>query len=200
MASPHQPLDEINLAVVGSSDFLVDDDELAEALLGCELVLSVGDVDLDRIARLMPSTAHCLYVFGDRDDPSQQPPPRCHLLNEKGARVFGWGLVGISGGSEFDEGDTVISEAEGERVVAVIEAIPDYDILVTHAPPPTAEADTGDGPPLLALETLYHVSPPLYHFYAHSTEGGDAGQSEGALLVGVCGLLRVLLRRPSFAS
>jgi hypothetical protein len=196
MPDPSQPLDEFELAIVGTNELPFLDEEIAEALDGAELVLSVGDVDLARIARLMPPETHCLYVLGDQDDPTLSSPPRCHQLTEKGALVFGWAIVGISGGSEFDDGDNVITEEEAERLVEAIETIPDYDILVTHAPPPTAEADTGEAPPLQALGTLYTVAVPLYHFYAHSTEGGNAEPVAGALAVGVNGVQRLRLRRP----
>src|SRR4051812_10659627 len=83
----------LEVVVFASAESDLEDPELASSIATCDLVLAVGNVDLDRIALAIGPGKPALCVLGDRD-PQRQPPAPFRALHGNGVEFNGWRIGG----------------------------------------------------------------------------------------------------------
>lgn len=160
--------------------------EISAATVSADLILALGDVDLDRIAALIGPSKPALCVLGDYD-PRQVPPPPFTPLHGNGIVFKGWRIVGLSGGiADISEGPGFsLADAEAE---AILSKTSPADILISHVPPSGLAVEIGPEPALDALANYIARVSPLYHFHA-ATIAASSAIFGRTLVVGVDGAL-----------
>lgn len=199
--TPPEVAPPLNLVCFASRDVELFDDELDQALSGADLVVALGNVNLERIANILDPRQPALAVLGP-EDPQKPPPPPFRALHGNGVTFRHWRICGVSGGPRTAQsGEDAFTLAERDAA-ALIGGLPACDILLTYAPAAGiaaagdhVAAGEEDGvqvpefpPGFAALDAYLEENPPAYHFYAHphthvmtSYELTDA--------IGVCGVL-----------
>lgn len=164
-------------------------DELMLAIRAADLVIALGDVDLDRIAEALPEGTPALCVLGDRD-PRRPPPLPFNPLHGSGVSFRGWRIVGLSGGVTGRADGDGFTLAEDEALSA-LQMSPPSDILLTHAAPAGFEAEIGVEPGLRAITAYIEEYQPLYHLHANGLGESSTLIGGHTLSIGVDGALIV---------
>lgn len=150
--------------------------------LSADLIIALGDVNLDALAEILPDNKPALAVLGP-NDPREVPLP-FRALHASGFAFRGWRIAGFSGAPKVrqETPGIYVSEAEAQTLFA---SLPPCDLLVTHAPPAGLyESGLGPDQGFEALRRYMEEKPPIYHFYAHPQ--GEAAEEVGeSLSVGV---------------
>lgn len=162
-------------------------DELLVALVEADLVIALGDVDLDRIADALPKDKPALCVLGDHD-PRRPPPLPFNPLHGSGVSFRGWRVVGLSGGvtGRSDGDGFTLTE---EEALSALQVSPPSDILITHAAPAGFESEIGVEPALRSISAYIEEYQPLYHLHANSLGESSTLIGGHTLAVGVDGAL-----------
>lgn len=180
----------LQVVCFSTRDVDLSDEELLEAVNAADLVLGLGDVDLDRIAAVIDSKKPALCVLGDHD-PRRAPPAPFTPLHGSGVIFKGWRIVGLSGGILGHSEGRGFSLDEDEAASALAQ-VPACDLLISHAPPVGLELDYALAPAagLYALNEYVQAVQPLVHL--HANEIGHTTTLLGSTLVlGVEGALVV---------
>lgn len=174
----------LEVVVFASAESDLEDPELSSSIATCDLVLALGNVDLDRLALAIGPDKPALCVLGGQD-PQRQPPAPFRALHGNGVEFNGWRIAGLSG-SPTDvaaPADTGARISEGDAG-ALMGALPACDILITHAPPAGEATPAG----LRAVADYLLREPPIFHFYAAQADH-QAFTLDPTLIVGVYGVL-----------
>lgn len=172
----------LEIVCFASVEVDLEDIELESAVSSADLVVALGNVDLDRLAALLAPDKPALCVRGPQD-PDRLPPAPFRVLHGNGVVFNGWRIAGLSGGSAQAAIPTpgTISDQEAASSLG---ALPDCDLLLSHAPPAGQATPHG----LKALTRYLTDKPPIYHFYAAESDHQVFHMGE-TLIVGVHGAL-----------
>lgn len=182
-STPDYGLPPLHVVCFANVDVDLEDSELRDALNSCDLVVALGNVDLDEIAAVIGLRRPALCVRGGRDP--QPPPPPFVELDGSGVMFNGWRIGGLSGELLDESAPRPIgvarSEEEAERLLTQLKPC---DILISHAP--AAGKQTPEG--FRALTRRVQEQPPLYHLFA-THDDHRALLYQDTLMVGVYGAL-----------
>jgi hypothetical protein len=154
----------LDVAFFAETDLLGREEEAQEACQHCDLVISLGNVDLVRLARLMPSDRAALCVLGE-DDAEAQPPAPFRPLHGGGVTFRDWRIGGLSGALRQGPGLGFYID-EGEAL-GFLTGLPSCDLLISYLPPASVDARRG----LQALDDFLLAKEPIYHFHAQHEQG-----------------------------
>jgi len=155
---------DLNVVFFAETDLIGREEEAASACERAELVVSLGNVDLERLASLLPSNKPALCVLGE-DDAEAQPPAPFRALHGGGVTFRDWRIGGISGALRQGPGfGFYIDEEEAQGFLS---AMPSCDLLLSYLPPASLDAKRG----LSALDGYIESKEPIYHFHAYRGEG-----------------------------
>jgi hypothetical protein len=189
VTDPYEPLTyPLRIVCFGARDIEFHPD-LLEALAFADLIVALGDVQLERIAELIGEEKAALCVLGDQD-PRRPPPAPFTPLHGSGVIFQGWRIVGLSGGVNSNAVGPGFTLSE-EEALGVLTAAPPCDILISHAPPAGLEREIGSEPALAALTEYLREYRPAYHLHANSLGESSAILDDWTLVVGVDGALVV---------
>jgi Icc-related predicted phosphoesterase len=156
-----------------------------DACLDADIVISLGEVDLDALAEVVPAGKPALAVLGPND--SRQVPPTFKVLHGSGFQFKEWRVAGFSGAPRRGRSEGLYYSENESR--SLLEALPACDLFLTHAPPAGLAKSGGTGERGFESVSAYVASkPPIYHFYAHP-ELNTTEDNEETLFAGVNGLL-----------
>lgn len=155
----------LNIAFFAHTTLTGVEDEVRSVCEDADLVVGLGNVDLNRLAALLPANKPALCVLGGRDA-ERQPPAPFRVLHGSGVTFKDWRVAGICGGIRQGPGAGFFTdEAEAD---ALLSKMPSCDLFLTHVPP--AGLPHGDRG-LDAITRYVAAHEPIYHFYAH--DGND---------------------------
>lgn len=130
-----------------------------------DLVVSLGNVDLVTLDRLMLPSTQGVCVFAPTDP--LQAPSRFTRLHGNGITFRNWKIAGLSGSliNGPATGGLYMSEEESYNM---LRKLPPCDIFITRSPPRNLqESPVPPGLAMPAIDEYLSTRYPIYHFYAH---------------------------------
>jgi len=162
--------------------------ELAQsACADADLVVSLGNVNLEELSVLIPPKKPALCVLGDKD-PERQPPAPFKVLHAGGVNFKDWRVAGLSGGKRLGTGNGFYIDEEEAK--ALLDKLPACDLFISHLPPAgLGRTWHGSEPGLHAITSYLQEKNPIYHFYARKDDETVDDIISGMWIVGVNGML-----------
>jgi hypothetical protein len=157
----------LSVAIVSNLTAEMITQEIQDACDTAELVISLGNVDLEALAAGLHPNKAALCVLGS-DDLPQRPPAPFRALHGNGRLYKGWTIAGLSGANRRQTssgGGTYVSEAEA---ATLLHKLPPADIILSHTPPaylPEAAGSSHDRG-LEAVADYIDAALPAYCLFA----------------------------------
>lgn len=158
--------------------------QIADQARRCDLLVSLGGVDLQQLAPLIPADKPSIAVLAP-DDPSTVPEP-FNAIHGSGFSVRGWKLAGISGGWGEESAQGLYLDDQISRTM--LQGLAPCDLFLSYAPPVLINDPLPGALP--AIDEYLASKYPLAAFYAHpqKTIVEPYRQQWDTLLIGVKGL------------
>lgn len=197
VVAPIPDPDPLKVFFIANDPYLTESEELLKVISGVDMVISLGGVNLEILAKCVPVGKPAFCVRGPRDN-TRVPPPFIDL-NGNGYTVREhWHIAGLAGSPKMPNSAEGLYVSE-EEAQSLLKPLPAADIFLSHAP--SAGLKQSNINPYQSFEILdkyFEARLPIYHFYAHPTETtaeevriaqpSVQGRDE-YLAIGVCGQL-----------
>jgi hypothetical protein len=177
----------LNVVFFSDADITTLGDDAASACNDADLVVSLGNVDLERLGSLLPPNKPALCVLGGRD-PERQPPAPFRVLHAGGVNFKDWRVAGLSGGKSSGVGNGF--HIDEEEATSLLEKLPACDLFISNLPPAgLGRMSQGSEPGLHAITAYLQEKPPIYHFYGRQGASTVDDIINDIWIVGVNGML-----------